>query len=205
MLRADGQAAHGFELREAVASDAAALAELNAASWRAAYADILPAAFLADLDVAAWEERLRARIAQADGARFTLVAWAHGRRLGLVSGGPARDEPTDAGEVCAVYVQPELCGGGFGSALLTAAEKRLAAGGFSRAMLWVFTRNRTARRFYESRGWRAEPARAYWQRDGLRRQLACYSKRLAAAYPLPQPDLDTSAGGRLHAAPHGDD
>ena len=180
MQGADGQAAHRLDLRDAVASDAAALAALNAASWRAAYAHILPTTLLAALDVAAWEERLRGRIAEAAASRFTLVAWAGRRRLGLVSGGPLRNEPSAAGgEVYAIYVDPEHCGRGVGSALLAAAEARLARGGFSRAALWVFARNQTARRFYERRGWRLESGRTYWQRDGLRRQLACYSRSLA--------------------------
>ena len=182
MHGAGSHAFRWFELRDAIVSDAAALADVKAASWRAAYADILPAAFLAALDVVASEERLRARIAAADASQFTLVACAGHRSLGLVSGGPVRDEPRGAGgEVYAIYVAPELCGRGLGRALLGAAEARLATAGFSQATLWVFIRNRAARRFYERRGWLLKPRRAYWQRNGLRRQLACYGKPVAPA------------------------
>jgi hypothetical protein len=66
-----------------------------------------------------------------------------------------------------------------GSALLEAVVTRLGCSGFSQASLWVFTRNANARRFSEQRGWLLEPHRWYWQRDGLRRQLVCYTKPLA--------------------------
>ena len=62
--------------------------------------------------------------------------------------------------------------------LLEAAVTRLAGSGFSRASLWVFTRNTGARRFYEQRGWCLEPHHWYWQKEGLRRQLVCYSRPL---------------------------
>jgi GNAT superfamily N-acetyltransferase len=67
-----------------------------------------------------------------------------------------------------------------GSALLEAAVTRLADSGFSQASLWVFTRNTNARRFYEQRGWSLEPHHWFWQRDGLRRQLVCYSRLLSS-------------------------
>jgi len=168
-----------IELRDATNRDAAVLAALNVASWRAAYAHMLPAAFLASLDVTAWEERLRARF--GDAAQFTIVASAGRRRLGFVTAGPIRDAPpTRGGEIYAIYVDPAHCSQGVGSALLEAAERRLGAGGFSQASLWVFTRNADTRRFYELRGWQLEPHHWYWQRDGLRRQLVCYGRSLAA-------------------------
>ena len=168
-----------IELRDATGRDAAALAALNVASWRAACAHMLSAAFLASLDVAAWEERLRARF--ADAAQFTVVACAGRRRLGFVTAGPLRDEPPlQGGEVYALYVDPARTGEGVGSVLLEAAVTRLGGCGFSRASLWVFTRNTNARRFYEQRGWRLQPHHWFWQRDGLRRQLVCYSRPLAS-------------------------
>jgi ribosomal protein S18 acetylase RimI-like enzyme len=172
-------ASHRIELRDATKRDAAALAALNAASWRAAYAHMLPEAFLASLDVAAWEQRLRARF--ADAAQFTVVACAGRCRLGFVTAGPIRDEPpAQGGEIYALYVDPAHDGQGVGSALLEAAVTRLGDSGFSQASLWVFTRNANARRFYAQRGWLLGPHRWYWQRNGLRRQWVCYTKPLGA-------------------------
>jgi GNAT superfamily N-acetyltransferase len=177
---ADSIASHRIDLRDATVRDAAALAALNVASWRAAYARLLPEAYLAAMDVVAREERLRARF--ADAAQFTIVACASRRRLGFVSAGPMRDEPPSlCGEVYAIYVDPAHYGRGVGGALLEAAEARLGGSGFSRVSLWVFTRNAEARRFYEQRGWSLEPNHWFWQQDGLRRQLVCYSKALASA------------------------
>ena len=178
MRGTNARASHRIDLRDATSRDAAALTALNIASWRAAYAHMMPEAFLARIDVAAWEQRLRARF--EDAAQFTVVACAGRRRLGFVTAGPIRDEPpAQGGEVYALYVDPAHTGQGVGSVLLEAAVTRLAGSGFSRASLWVFTRNTTARRFYEQRGWRLEPHHWYWQRDGLRRQLVCYSRPLA--------------------------
>jgi GNAT superfamily N-acetyltransferase len=166
-----------IDLRDATVRDAAALAALNVASWRAAYAHMLPESFLATLDVVAREERLRARF--ADAAQFTIVACSGRRRLGFVTAGPIRDEPpARGGEVYALYVDPAHTGRGVGSALLEAALTRLAGSGFLQASLWVFTRNANARRFYEQRGWRPAPHYWFWQKDDLRRQLVCYSKPL---------------------------
>jgi GNAT superfamily N-acetyltransferase len=177
---ADTIACKRIDFRDATVRDGAALAALSVASWRAAYAHMLPEAYLATLDVVAWEERLRARL--ADAAQFTIVACAGRRRLGFVSAGPMRDEPPAlGGEVYAIYVDPAQYGHGVGSALLEAAEARLGGSGFSRASLWVFTRNVKARRFYEQRGWWLEPNRWFWQQDGLRRQLVYYGKPLASA------------------------
>lgn len=171
-------ASRRIDLRDATGRDAAALAALNVASWRAAYAHMLPEAFLASIDVAAWEERLRVRF--EDAAQFTVVACAGRHRLGFVTAGPVRDEPpARGGEVYALYVDPAHTGHGAGTTLLEAAVTRLSGSGFSRASLWVFTRNTNARRFYEKRGWRLEPHYWFWQRDGLRRQLVCYSTPLA--------------------------
>jgi GNAT superfamily N-acetyltransferase len=176
-MKTDAGKALRIDLREATDGDAAALTALNIASWRAAYAHMLPEAFLASIDVAAWEERLRARL--ADTAQFTLVACAEGRRLGFVTAGPLRDEqPAHGGEVYALYIDPAHAGHGVGSALLEAAVRRLADSDFSQAFLWVFTRNTDARRFYERRGWRLKPHHWYWQWGGLRRQLVCYSRHL---------------------------
>jgi hypothetical protein len=55
-------ASRRIDLRDATRRDAAALAALNVASWRAAYAHMLPEAFLASLDVVAREERLRRQL-----------------------------------------------------------------------------------------------------------------------------------------------
>ena len=68
------------------------LAALDIASWRADYAHMLPEAFLASLDMVAQEERLRARF--ADAAQSTVVACAGRRRLGFVTAGRLRGEPS---------------------------------------------------------------------------------------------------------------
>jgi GNAT superfamily N-acetyltransferase len=138
---------------------------------------MMPEAFLARIDATAWEQRLRARF--EDASQFTIVALAGRRSLGFVTAGPIREEPpARGGEVYAIYVDPAHTGRGAGSVLLEAALARLAASGLSQASLWVFSRNADARHFYERRGWVLEPGRWYWQKDGLRRRLVCYTTAL---------------------------
>jgi ribosomal protein S18 acetylase RimI-like enzyme len=178
-MTVDERLPQGLELRDAASRDAAALSALNLASWRTAYAHMLPPSYLAGLDLSAWEARMRERIADADERRFVIVGCEGPRCVGYVRGGPDRDDPSaDAGEVHAIYIDPTAVGRGVGSALLAAAEERLARAGFSHASLWVFTRNVEARRFYERQGWTLGPQRGFWRGDGVRRQLVCYGKEL---------------------------
>jgi L-amino acid N-acyltransferase YncA len=141
-------------VRQAVASDAPAIAEVHVAAWRVAYAGLLPAGLLNSLDVAQragdWARRIEA---SGDGA-FVLVLELAGSVRGFVSAGPSRErESLGSAEVYAIYIHPGYQGGGAGSHLLTAAIRRLAQEKFSRASLWVLAGNESARGFYESRGW----------------------------------------------------
>jgi GNAT superfamily N-acetyltransferase len=146
-------------VRQAVVTDALAIAEVHVAAWQAAYAGLLPAGLLNSLDVAGraadWVQRIEA---SGDGT-FVLVLEREDSVRGFVSAGPSRDsENPGSGEVYAIYTAPGYQGGGVGSLLLTAAVRRLAQENFSRASLWVLAGNDPARRFYESRGWSSDGA-----------------------------------------------
>lgn len=179
---ASGVGPRDFDLRLASSEDAPALAALNVTTWRTAYAAFLPADILASLQQADWEERFRGRLSESAPQGFILVACDAGGLLGYVWAGSCRGQGLiGSGEICAIYVQPAAGGSGVGSALLASAETSLARAGFPHAMLWVFARNRDARRFYEHHGWRLDGRRKLWQRDGLRRLLVCYRKALSLA------------------------
>ena len=170
------------DLRLASSEDAAALAALNVAAWRTAYAAFLPADFLASLQAADWEERFRGRLSDTAQHGFILAASDEHGLLGYVWAGASRARELMAvAEIYAIYVVPSAAGTGVGSALLANAETTLARVGHQRAMLWVFARNREARRFYEHRGWRLDGRRKLWQRDQVRRLLVCYRKTLSLA------------------------
>ena len=154
----------GGLVRPAVPQDAVALAAVHVATWRDAYAGLLPDDFLAGLVVEEWAERWRGRLSEIAAPLFTLVFETGGRVRGFVSGGPDRHGHA-GGEVFAIYVDPGCQGSGAGRLLMSAAVRSLAEAGFTEARLWVLAGNRPARGFYEAQGWYADGTEKSWTYD----------------------------------------
>jgi ribosomal protein S18 acetylase RimI-like enzyme len=142
--------------RDAVPSDAPAIAHVHVETWRGAYAHAFPADYLAALDPARRARFWRETVERGDDV---LVAERDGRVVGFASVGPSPGDDGARGELYAIYVLPEAWGTGMGRELLTAAVDRLTARGFAEAILWVLEDNPRARRFYEAGGWRADGER----------------------------------------------
>jgi GNAT superfamily N-acetyltransferase len=143
------------EIRPLIDADIDALAEVHVRTWRSAYAGIVPVEVLDALDPAVWAERRRSR--PAPPSAVTLVAEDDGTIVGFANFGPARLDQGDeydlsAGELYAIYVDPDHQGAGTGRRLITAAREALTAAGFAEMRLWVLTENHPARRFYERLG-----------------------------------------------------
>jgi ribosomal protein S18 acetylase RimI-like enzyme len=138
-------------IRPARVEDAEALAGVQTRAWHAAYGGYVDAA---RIDAAADGRADRWREALA-GEHGTFVSvGADAALVGFVSVGASRDpdaRPGD-GELCAIYVEPDLLGTGAGSELLRYGEAELART-YAGATLWTFERNTRARRFYERHGW----------------------------------------------------
>jgi ribosomal protein S18 acetylase RimI-like enzyme len=137
------------EVRRARASDAAAIAEVHARAWRAAYEHVFGAERLATRqpDVALWtriltNERVEVNVATADEDRI----------VAFVSVGPSRDDDAE-GELYAIYALPEAWGTGASPALMQVGVAALRAAGYRDAILYVLDDNPRARRFYEREGW----------------------------------------------------
>jgi GNAT superfamily N-acetyltransferase len=81
-----------------------------------------------------------------------LAAVADRRIIGFAAFGPARDEQ-GAGEIYAIYVEPEAWDTGTGRALMLASLSELRGQGFGEVLLWVLEDNLRARHFYEAGGW----------------------------------------------------
>lgn len=151
----------GGVVRAAFPDDAHAIAAVHTATWRDAYAGLLPEEFLAGMDAGEWAERWRGRLAAPAEGVFTLVFETDGEVRGFVSGGSSRDE-FPGGEVYAIYVDPGCQGRGAGRRLLEAATRLLAGAGFADASLWVLSGNAPARGFYESQGWHRDGSGHEW-------------------------------------------
>jgi ribosomal protein S18 acetylase RimI-like enzyme len=159
---------------------------VHIATWRDAYAGLLPGEFLASLDLDEWAQRRHRRLAAPAEGTFELLFETEAGVVGFVSGGPSRDE-FPGGEVYAIYVDPGCQRCGAGRALLAAAERRLAEAGFGDASLWVLADNRAARGFYESQGWRCEGSTGQWPvADGVSLTEVQYVKSLADPAPRPR-------------------
>lgn len=136
--------------REATADDSPGIAGVHIASWRAAYAGLLPADFLASLNVEKRAEGWRKILADPSGTSY--VAASEAGLLGFVHVCPSRDEDEPAGrvgEVTAIYLSPDAWDQGWGSKLLDRGLAKLSAIGMQEATLWVLERNDRACRFYE--------------------------------------------------------
>lgn len=145
------------ELVAATPDHCRAVAELHVASWRTAYADILPPDFLAGLSVDKREASWRQVLAEA---RSELLLARRGDAvLGFASFGPSRDRdaPVARGEVWAIYVHPGAWSAGVGRRLLDATRERLVAAGHDSVSLWVLAGNARAIRFYAAAGFAVEP------------------------------------------------
>ena len=141
--------ADSFEIREAVAEDAAAIQAVARASWHTAYDDLLGEDTVTEY-VNAWfdpEKVVADDVEPAD--RDLFVAEGADEVIGFA-------ETTLDGDETAVlyriYVAPDAHGDGVGTALLERAEAAAAERGRTRLRLSVVAPNEDAVAFYEARG-----------------------------------------------------
>ncbi len=152
--------------RDARVADAAALAAIHVRSWQVAYAGIFPAEFLSGLDVGRRERWRRARLQNPPPRTCTLVVEVDDGPIGFADLGPALGLG-GAGEVYAIYLDPDHWGRGHGRELMAAAVDRLVRLGCGEAVLWVIEENLRARRFYEAAGWADDGARRIEEIGGV--------------------------------------
>jgi ribosomal protein S18 acetylase RimI-like enzyme len=140
-------------IRPATVVDAPALGRLHVATWRAAYAHLVPGEVLDAISEEARASRWARILAESPDA--ALVAEREGELLGFASVGPGRDDdaaPGRTGELYALYVGPVHWGTGVGWRLWRAARQALQADGYDEVTLWVLEGNRRGRAFYERAG-----------------------------------------------------
>jgi len=127
------------ELRPATADDAPAIARIWYYGWRDGHLGHVADELVALRTRESFDQRAAARVAD------TVVATVDGVVAGFIM--------VVGDEVEQVYVAGEHRGTGLAAALLTEAERLVAANGHDRAWLAVAPGNARARRFYERRGW----------------------------------------------------
>jgi GNAT superfamily N-acetyltransferase len=147
------------EVRPAVENEGWAIGALRIRAWQSAYRGLLSDAVLDGLQL--WEEMWQ-ELARGERPEERLwVAFGGGKVVGFCHAGPSRDEdvPVPAGEIHALYVEPDLVGFGVGHPLFERAVADLRERGFETLVLWVLEGAERARRFFEVAGWAADGAR----------------------------------------------
>jgi ribosomal protein S18 acetylase RimI-like enzyme len=153
--------ATGLTVRAAEAADLLPAAEVRVASWRAAYAGLVPQDFLDAMDARETAHRWSESVAA--GRSRLHVAHRAGQVVGYAGVGPERDPsaPAGTGELFALYVHPDAWGTGTGRALLDAAIADCRVHGDERVWLWVLEANARGRRCYERYGFTQTPDRTF--------------------------------------------
>lgn len=138
-----------FTLREAMADDARAVAEVQLTGWREAYGDWLTPDFWNSVSVESQTTRLGARVGQP--GVLMMVAESDGAIVGYAVSGPRRepDAPRQL-ELYALYQLAAMHGSGSGQALLDAVI------GTRPAYLWVLAKNGRAQSFYRRNGFETD-------------------------------------------------
>ena len=155
-------------VRPARPEDAAAIARVQAVTWRTAYRAVLPAEVLDAWDAAAVTTTWRAAVTSPPTpAHGVLVALERDTVVGFAAYGPpelgAGEAPHPAGpttEVAALLVEPRWGRRGHGSRLLAAVADLARGTGAARLQAWLLEDDRVSADFYESAGW----ARDGWAR-----------------------------------------
>ena len=153
-------------VRLARADDVPAVVAAQAAAWRSAWSDSLPAEALDVLDSPPAAEAWRSAISAPPSPRHrVLVAEDGSDVVGMAASGPAEDSdltPMIDVEIVALVVRPDHWRRGHGSRLLTAAVDVARGDGFRHAYAWLPATDEAARSFLTGTGWGP---------DGVHRQV----------------------------------
>ncbi|MFI5444921.1 GNAT family N-acetyltransferase [Polaromonas sp. UC242_47] len=145
-----------YLVRPATVRDAKAIAEINAASSRAAYQGLVPDEHLGTLSIDKRQQFWRDAIEYMEPQ--VHVATIDGQVIGFVGFDRSRDKgtPSTCGEIWALYVDPAHWNKGVGVALWDAGNDGLKEEGCTKVTVWVPVRNERAMRFFELAGFKRE-------------------------------------------------
>jgi GNAT superfamily N-acetyltransferase len=159
------------EIRTARVGDETAVAEVHVRSWQVGYRGLFADGYL---DALRPEDRAARYTFDRDDP-VTLVAVSD-RIRGFVTISPG------AGELMALYVDPDAWSGGLGRALIAEGQRRLAERN-TEATLWVLAGNARARRFYAANGWRPDGGERRDRVWGIAADEVRYRRSLVATPP----------------------
>ena len=140
-------------IRPADLHDAAAIARVHVATWRATYRTLLPDDFLDSLTEAGYADRWQRFISDRSSRAYVVQEGLGSGVLGFASGGRERAGETGyRGELYAIYLLESAQRRGYGRELVRAVVGGLREMGLEDMIVWVLRDNRAARDFYERLG-----------------------------------------------------
>lgn len=140
-------------IRPAVLDDAAAIANVNAAAWKMAFAGVVSERYLSSYDGAPQQRRDDLLAVSTDAVQ--LIAEDNGRVVGWSMGHPSQDQdcdPSSVYEVRACYVAPTHWRTGTGRRLMHHLLAGLDRDRWQEVVLWTPRDTAATRAFYASLG-----------------------------------------------------
>lgn len=139
-----------FTIREPVAEDAAAIADLHVSTWQEAYSHLLPQDYFSEEYIAGRHRMWTGILTRPRSDVVVRVAESNGSLIGFAWVGPGvcreNEEPPRERQLYAIYLAAAQYGTGAAQALL---DHALGSGA---AMLWVAKENPRAIAFYARNG-----------------------------------------------------
>lgn len=164
----------GYTIERVKLGDEAVFAYIQTESWKAGFKDILDASTLQrciqiDTVTAMYRRLLEQNIGngyllKVDGTPHCIAWWDAAR---------GNDMPGCAELICIHSLQNQWRKG-YGSRMMDAVLRDIAAAGYTKVMLWVFENNVRARRFYEAQGFTTDGRR----KPNIEPTEICYEKKL---------------------------
>ena len=141
-----------IKIRKARNGDEKHFAHIQTESWKAAFADIIPADDLkkyTDISKAEtmYENVLKSgyaemSILEIDGKPHCIAAWSKARN----------PEFSDSAELICIHSLCNNWGKGYGTMMMNHIFNEIKNSGYNSVVLWVFEKNTRARSFYEKHG-----------------------------------------------------
>lgn len=164
----------GYLIRKARLGDESDLAYIQTESWKAAFKNILSDEILQKTtDIKRATAMYRRSLDEGSGNGYILEA--NGKPHCIAWWDNARDEDMPGyAELICIHSLQDNWRKGYGTKMMERVLADIKASGYSKVMLWVFTENNRARKFYESCGFITHGK----VKPGFGTQEICYEKNL---------------------------